>query len=208
MTRDAVSYTSIVYPATWRVGGQLPKLWRNDWFLVGNAMQVSDVRQLDPEGNSDHLAQAAELRVMALDAADKGEKYKTAIKNAAKYLREYQWDESRGKQEDSDYYGGAGYAGDKSRPDLSNTAFFLEALKTAGVEKEDPAFKKALVFVGRCQNLDSEFNKAPWAKKNNDGSVMYTGANGGENRRTDGEGTKTDMGGYGSMTYAGIKSMI
>ena len=33
---------------------------------------------------------------------------------------------------DSDYYGGAGYAGDKSRPDLSNTAFFLEALKTAG----------------------------------------------------------------------------
>ena len=30
---------------------------------------------------------------------------------------------------DSDYYGGAGYDGDKSRPDLSNTAFFLEALK-------------------------------------------------------------------------------
>lgn len=148
------------------------------------------------------------INIMALDAANKGAKYKAVIDNAAKYLKSYQWDESRGKKEDSDYYGGAGYAGDKSRPDLSNTAFFLEALKTAGVSKDDPAFKKALVFVSRCQNFESEFNKAPWAKKNNDGSFIYTGANGGENRRTDGEGTRTDLGGYGSMTYAGVKSMI
>jgi squalene-hopene/tetraprenyl-beta-curcumene cyclase len=148
------------------------------------------------------------INIMALNAANKGDKYKTVIKNAAKYLKEYQWDDLRGKKEDSDYYGGAGYAGDKSRPDLSNTAFFLEALKEAGVPKDDPAFKKALVFVSRCQNYESEFNKAPWAAKNNDGSFIYTGANGGENRRTDGEGTKTDMGGYGSMTYAGVKSMI
>jgi squalene-hopene/tetraprenyl-beta-curcumene cyclase len=148
------------------------------------------------------------INIMALNAADRGDKYKAVIKNAANYLKEYQWDESRGVKDDSDYYGGAGYAGDKSRPDLSNTAFFLEALKTAGVSNEDRAFKNALVFVSRCQNLDSEFNKAAWAKKNNDGSFIYTGANGGENRRTDGEGVKTDMGGYGSMTYAGIKSMI
>jgi squalene-hopene/tetraprenyl-beta-curcumene cyclase len=148
------------------------------------------------------------INIMALDAANKGDKYKPVIQNAAKYLKQYQWDETRGKQQDSDYYGGAGYAGDKSRPDLSNTAFFLEAMKTAGVPQDDPVFKKALVFVSRCQNLDSEFNKAPWAKKNNDGSFIYTGANGGENRRSDGEGTKTDMGGYGSMTYAGVKSMI
>jgi squalene-hopene/tetraprenyl-beta-curcumene cyclase len=146
------------------------------------------------------------INIMALNAAGKGDEYKLAIGNAVKYLKEYQWDETRGKKEDSDFYGGAGYAGDKSRPDLSNTAFFLEALKEAGVPKDDPAFKKALVFVGRCQNLDSEFNKAPWAKKNNDGSFVYTGANGGENRRSD--DTKGDMGGYGSMTYAGIKSMI
>lgn len=73
--------------------------------------------------------------------------------------------------------------------------------------KDDPAFKKALVFVSRCQNFESEHNKAPWAKKNNDGSFIYTGANGGENRRDD-KGRTTDMGGYGSMTYAGVKSMI
>ena len=148
------------------------------------------------------------INVQALHAAGRADKYKPVIGDAVKYLKGVQWDDSRGKNEGSDYYGGAGYAGDKSRPDLSNTAFFLEALKAAGVPKDDPAFKKAAVFVSRCQNLKDEFNKAEWAAKNNDGSFVYTGANGGENRRTDGDGTKTDMGGYGSMTYAGIKSLI
>ncbi len=143
------------------------------------------------------------INIMALTAANKEDKYKAVVGNAVKYLKDYQWDEERGKKRDSDYYGGAGYAGDKSRPDLSNTAFFLEALKAAGVSQDDPAFTKALVFVGRCQNFKSEFNTAPWAAKNNDGSFIYTGANGGENR-TDTD----DFVGYGSMTYAGIKSMI
>ena len=148
------------------------------------------------------------INVQALAAAGRAEKYRPVIGDAVKYLKGVQWDDSRGKGEASDYYGGAGYAGDKSRPDLSNTAFFLEALKAAGVPKDDPAFKKAAVFVSRCQNLKSEYNQAEWAARTNDGSFIYTGANGGENRRTDGEGTKTDMGGYGSMTYAGIKSLI
>jgi squalene-hopene/tetraprenyl-beta-curcumene cyclase len=152
---------------------------------------------------------ATSINVMALAAANKADKYKAIIGNAANYLKSYQWDEDTGsKKPDSDYYGGAGYAAGKSRPDLSNTAFFLEALKSAGTPADDPAFKKALVFVSRCQNFKSEFNKAEWAAKNNDGSFIYTGANGGENRRTDGTGRQTDMGGYGSMTYSGIKSMI
>lgn len=160
------------------------------------------------DANAGLINYTTSINIMALNAANKSEKYKGVIANAARYLKEYQWDEARGKKDDSDYYGGAGYAGDKSRPDLSNTAFFLEALKEAGVSKDDPAFKKAEVFVSRCQNFASERNKAPWAAKTNDGSFIYTGANGGENRRTDGEGRKTDLNGYGSMTYAGIKSMI
>jgi squalene-hopene/tetraprenyl-beta-curcumene cyclase len=146
------------------------------------------------------------VNVMALVAAKREDKYRAVIGNAVKYLKSYQWDESRGVTPEHTHYGGAGYAGDKSRPDLSNTAFFLEALKEAGVDKNDPAFKKALVFVSRCQNFKSEFNTAEWAGKYNDGSFIYTGANGGENRRSD--DTKGDLAGYGSMTYAGIKSMI
>ena len=51
--------------------------------------------------------------------------------------------------------------------------------------KDDPAFKKALVFVSRCQNLKSEHNDQPWAGKINDGSFIYTAADGGETKVDD-----------------------
>jgi squalene-hopene/tetraprenyl-beta-curcumene cyclase len=115
-----------------------------------------------------------------------------------------QWDDGEKTGPADPRYGGAGYGGGKAdRPDLSNTAFFLDALKSAGATADDPAFKKAAVFVSRCQNLKSEFNDQPWAGAINDGSFIYTAANGGETR-TD---TK-ELLGYGSMTYAGIKSMV
>ncbi len=171
--------------------------------FIEKLVNVKDGNIAGNDANANLINYNTSINIMALTAANKGDKYQSVVGNAVKYLKEYQWDEARGKKEDSDYYGGAGYAGDKSRPDLSNTAFFLEALKAAGVSKDDPSFKKALVFVSRCQNFKSEFNSAPWAEKNNDGSFIYTGANGGENR-TD----TTDFAGYGSMTYSGIKSMI
>lgn len=143
------------------------------------------------------------VNVMALRAAG-SEKYRTVVQNAADFLKKLQWDEGEGKNPEDDFYGGAGYDS-RSRPDMSNTQFFLEALKAAGVPQDDPAFKKALVFVSRSQNFKSEYNDRPWADKINDGSFIYTPAAGGE--------TKVDnapqaLPGYGSMTYAGIKSMI
>ena len=75
-------------------------------------------------------------------------------------------------------YGGAGYGRNK-RPDLSNTNFFLDALKAAGNGPDDEAVKKALIFVSRCQNLESEHNTLPFATKNPDGGFYYTPASGG-----------------------------
>ena len=72
---------------------------------------------------------------------------------------------------------------------------------------DDPAFKKALVFVSRCQNLKSEHNDQPWAGKINDGSFIYIRGR----RRPDQDVATTrrpTLPGYGSMTYAGVKSMI
>ena len=60
-TQDAVRFSNILYPATWRVGGQLPRLWRNDWFLIRNSLVVNEFRSIDPEGNSDHLVQSVRL---------------------------------------------------------------------------------------------------------------------------------------------------
>lgn len=145
------------------------------------------------------------VNVMALAAANREDRYKRVINDAAAFLKKLQWDEEEGKQPNDDYYGGAGYDS-RSRPDLSNTQFFLEAMKDAGVPDDDPALKKALLFVSRCQNLKSEHNDQPWAGTINDGSFIYSSAAGGQTKVDDAVPPK--MPGYGSMTYAGIKSMI
>lgn len=142
------------------------------------------------------------INVMALQAAGRDDKYRKVVGDAATFLKKLQWDESEGKSPSDDYYGGAGYDS-KSRPDLSNTQMFLDALKAAGVPSSDPAIQRAAVFVSRCQNLKSEHNDRPWAGKINDGSFIYTAAGGGETK------TETpELRGYGSMTYAGVKAMI
>jgi squalene-hopene/tetraprenyl-beta-curcumene cyclase len=150
------------------------------------------------------------INVQALAAAGRDEKYRPIVKNAADYLRKIQWDEGEKTGPDDVRFGGSGYGGNGgTRPDLSNTSFFLDALKAAGTPPDDPAFRKAVVFIGRCQNLKGEHNDQPWAGKINDGSFIYTPVNGGEVRtdRKDPAG-QPDLAGYGSMTYAGIKSMI
>lgn len=147
------------------------------------------------------------VNVLALMTADRADKYKGVIGDAVEFLKKLQWDEGEGKDTSSDFFGGAGYDG-KSRPDLSNTQFFLDALKAAGVSPDDPAFKKALTFVSRCQNLPGEYNDQPWAKKIKDGSFIYTPATGGVTKVVDMPLEDGSLPGYGSMTYAGIKSMI
>ena len=145
------------------------------------------------------------IAILAFQAANQDGRYKAAIAKADKFIRKEQWDEGEGKQQDDVEYGGAGY-GSKSRPDLSNTQFLLEALKAAGATSDDPAVQKALIFVSRTQNLESEANTTPFGAKINDGGFYYTPAGGGGS-----DAGKSDNGGlrsYGSMTYAGLKSMV
>jgi squalene-hopene/tetraprenyl-beta-curcumene cyclase len=146
------------------------------------------------------------INVMALTTADR-DSYKAVVADATKFLRNLQWDEGEGKKPTDDFYGGAGYDS-KSRPDLSNTQFFLDALVAAGIPKTDPAFQKALVFVSRCQNLKGEGNDQPWAGKINDGSFVYSAAGGGQTKVQEQPNADGGLPGYGSMTYAGIKSLI
>src|ERR1043165_9072742 len=139
------------------------------------------------------------INVMALVEAKQGDKNKAIIGDAVEYLKKLQWDEDEGKDISSDFFGGAGYDS-KSRPDLSNTQTFLDALKTAGIGSDDPAMKKALIFVGRCQNFESEANDKPWAKLIKDGSFIYTAANGGVTKVVDKPLDNGALPGYGSMT--------
>ncbi|WP_425395523.1 prenyltransferase/squalene oxidase repeat-containing protein [Aeoliella sp.] len=145
------------------------------------------------------------LAILCLTEANKDGKYDDVIEKAQAFLKGIQWDEEEDHGPDSYYYGGGGY-GSHSRPDLSNTSFLIDALVAAGNGPDDPAIQKALVFVSRTQNLESKYNATPFAAKVGDGGFYYTPAAGGTS-----QAGKTENGGlrsYGSMTYAGLKSMI
>jgi squalene-hopene/tetraprenyl-beta-curcumene cyclase len=113
--------------------------------------------------------------------------------------------------------GGIGYGG-RQRSDLSNTAWTLEALKaTEHLDREpysrDPqqsqrselAWDKALQFITMCQNL-SATNQSAWVKsapEEDRGGFIYCP----EDALTAEVGAPP-LRSYGSMTYAGIKSLI
>lgn len=155
--------------------------------------------------DSNHRNYETCIGILAFEAANKDHSYDATIANGEKFLRELQWDEGEGLESSDTGYGGAGY-GSHSRPDLSNTQFLLEALRAAGVKSDDPAMKKALVFVSRTQNLETEFNTTPFSAKINDGGFYYTPAAGGTSQA--GLAPNGGLRSYGSMTYAGLKSMI
>jgi squalene-hopene/tetraprenyl-beta-curcumene cyclase len=152
-----------------------------------------------------HRNYETSISVLALSAANSNGKYDKIIRNAEKFLRGLQWDEDEEQKPEDAGYGGAGY-GKHQRPDLSNTQFLLEALKTAGVKADDPAMQKALTFVSRCQNLETEHNNTPFAAKIDDGGFYYTPAAGGTSQA--GVAANGGLRSYASMTYAGLKSMI
>jgi squalene-hopene/tetraprenyl-beta-curcumene cyclase len=140
---------------------------------------------------------------------------KGPIEKAVTFLKANQWTDAiagpDGQKigEKHPNVGGWGYGGTKGRPDLSNTAVALEALSDAGLKPDDPAYKAALKFVSRLQNY-SETNNAAWA--GNDGGFIYAPGKHGEGDSSAGEYIGPDgkrmLRSYGSMTYAGLKSMI
>ncbi|MCF8365490.1 MAG: terpene cyclase/mutase family protein [Bacteroidales bacterium] len=133
------------------------------------------------------------------------------IKNAEDYLIGLQIDESDDFTTDSIFYGGVGYGGDE-RPDLSNLQWAIESMALDDMKATDAEkqlsdeekermhqkklfYDKALVFLAKCQNLQSV---NPEEYSQNDGGFMY------EPGKSKAGGTDS----YGSMTYAGLKSMI
>lgn len=155
---------------------------------------------------SHHGNYETSISLMAFHEANKAGKFTDAIAKAEKYLRKLQWDDTESADPSDVKYGGAGYGRTGDRPDLSNTVFFLDAMKAAGAKKDDPAVQKALVFLSRCQNLETEHNTTKFATLVNDGGFYYTPAAGGNSQA--GNLPNGGLRSYGSMTYAGLKSMI
>ena len=153
------------------------------------------------------------IAISALAAAEEPT-YRERIDRAVAYLKGLQWtpntapgpNEERVTDDKNPWYGGWGY-GRRGRPDGSNLQIAIDALHDSGLKPGDPAYEAAMKFAARMQN-SSETNDQPWS--GDDGGFVYTPANNGESFA--GETTTPDgqrrLRSYGSMTYAGLKSMI
>ena len=160
--------------------------------------------------------------MMALIAANDS-RFHPYILKARNYLISLQADKGKAGVADDPFDGGIGY-GTKNHPDLSNTYIALESLKMSEILESDQHKKiysdlqkirkstldwdAALKFIERCQNLPG-YNDQSWASddnKNKGGFVYFPGSSkAGEERL---EGGKIALRSYGSMTYAGLLSLI
>ncbi|MEM7312934.1 MAG: prenyltransferase/squalene oxidase repeat-containing protein [Planctomycetota bacterium] len=145
------------------------------------------------------------LAILCFSQANKNGEYDKVLDRAGKFVKEIQWDIGEETDPNDPAYGGAGY-GKHGRPDMSNTQFMIDALHELGTGENTEAMQRALAFVSRSQNLDIGTNDTKFAKLNPDGGFYYTPAAGGSSQA----GTNPNGGlrSYGSMTYAGLKSML
>jgi squalene-hopene/tetraprenyl-beta-curcumene cyclase len=167
-----------------------------------------------PDGGiyEDLMANYNTAIAVSLLAEANNPQYKPQLDKAVAFLKALQWNDApftskeRNVVDQKDArFGGWGY-GRKARPDLSNAQLTIEALHAAGLKSDDKAFQSALVFLTRTQN-NSETNDQTWT--GDDGGFVYTPADNGasEAGETTADGKRV-VRSYGSMTYAGLKSMI
>ncbi len=184
-------------------------------FVLKNQNKDGSFYAKGEESNANYQTAVA---VLALTGYDR-EKYKAAIDRAVMYLLAIQVVDVN-----DICYGGWGYKkeGKKSTAekkylsaDLSNTHFTLAALNRAGVDKNNPAFRRATRFLSRIQNR-SESNDAgtmdATIKVGDDGGCIYGPGNSRsknikEIKTPDGK-IRYEYASYAAMTYAGFKSMI
>ena len=148
------------------------------------------------------------VAILAFTEANADKRYDKIIADANKFVRGLQYGAAAGQDDENVWYGGVGYGGPE-RPDLSNTSYLIDALQAVDVPADDEAIQRALVFVSRCQNLESKSNDTEFAGKVNDGGFYYVipteSVDPSEDERYTANG---GLRSYGSMTYAGFKSMV
>jgi squalene-hopene/tetraprenyl-beta-curcumene cyclase len=164
--RDGPSLTPLVLLA---LDGGRSSPETNKAFVRGTDYLVALVR---PDGTIDAgqfglsypvYSAALAVRLLSLPGMDR---HRAACDAWLADLRRRQLDESLGWSPDDAAFGGWGYCHSipkKPKPgefvpqllesNLSATVFALDALRAAGVSLSDPAYRRALVFVRRCQNL-------------------------------------------------------
>jgi squalene-hopene/tetraprenyl-beta-curcumene cyclase len=141
-----------------------------------------------------------------------------AIAKAKAYLTGIQLDDGEGVTKDDPFFGGAPYKPGRRISDASNTGMWMDAMKELGLEPDDPAMQKALVFMQRVAN-NPEVNKLAWAKDvapEDAGGAVYRPAESADKKA---EGKEIDISkagrrgrtgwrSYGGVTYQMFKGFI
>jgi squalene-hopene/tetraprenyl-beta-curcumene cyclase len=131
-------------------------------------------------------------------------------------LRRRQLTEDLGWQPDDAGYGGWGYAvippvkhpanAGHVDADISSTLFAVGAMRVGGVDAGDPAIRKALAFIERCQNLGE-----PGDSRFDDGGFFFSPVDPVRNKAgvagTDRLG-RVRYNSYGSATADGIRALV
>jgi squalene-hopene/tetraprenyl-beta-curcumene cyclase len=147
--------------------------------------------------------------VLALTQLDRL-KYADAIARAQAFIKKQQWNAEDGYTEGkSPGFGGIGYGSKQDQgPDMSNTNLGGDALVASGLSGSDELWAQLVVFVSRCQNsptVDPLLQELRIGTTG-DGGFRYAPA------QTRGPEESIDgvkiFSSYGSMTYAGLKSLL
>lgn len=151
------------------------------------------------------------ISILALTEQDKKEDYEKILRARA-FLISQQSDWGELGKTDNKYDGGIGYGGTYKHSDLSNTYLAIEALKASRTialrdeSKKEPElnWEAAITFISRTQNLKATNDLADIS---NDGSFNYFPGDSKAGYQKNPDGSES-LRGYGSMSYAGLLSLI
>lgn len=182
-------------------------------FIKKFAQKDGSIWMADQKKEYPNYTTAVALAALAIVGESEDEQI---MRNARKFLLDSQVTDKNNKN-----FGGIGYGkSGPGNPDLSNTQWALEALylteyldkepnakSPADQKKAGLAWKNAVQFLSRLQHVP-ETNDEVWVVKDkndpNYGSFVYKT----NESKAGTEENKETLRGYGSMTYAGLKSMV
>lgn len=147
------------------------------------------------------------IAVMAMVAAD-DPRLQEAITGGVNYLKGIQIQPGQESPdgtpvaEDDPNIGGVGYGRNKT-PNLSVLQFAVEAFHDANVPADDPAMQRTVRFLTQLQNRSESSDRKVVKDGPDDGGFPYDTVSSKAGMAVGG-----GMRSYGTMTYAGFKSMI
>ncbi len=193
-----------VHGARWRRGGE---------FLAGGVDEQGCPRNRD--ASMDYPTYAAALLLPAADGL-KLDLGRGVRRRVVDYLLAAQLSESRGFEADDPHYGGWELTGDlrmrgvTTGANISVTCFALEALAGEKTEAAEAARKRAVAWLGRCQNMpDDEKLDDEKLDEEDDGGFFFQADRGNDaNKAQWTDARHASPRSYGTATCDGLRALL